>query len=198
MKISRKRGWLVVATLAMLAVPGGWVVSDAVERQNDFCNACHLPSGVPLHIELREAFDQRPPPNLAARHAQVVRADVSPADPMRCIDCHGGVGLVGKARVKWLAARDALVWLGGDFDEPHGMNTPLLDADCQQCHSRFDDTESEFGRPRFHELGVHNTELGVDCVECHQSHRPGRPDHHYLDTAHVRSRCAQCHSEFEN
>ena len=133
---------------------------------------------------------------LAGLHAVRIRADQAGDDPARCIDCHGGVGFQGKLRVKWLAARDALVWLGGDFEEPDGMNTPLLDEDCLQCHPSFDETPSGLPRPRFHELSVHNAELGVDCVQCHGSHDAGDPDFHYLDIAHVRSRCAECHNEF--
>jgi hypothetical protein len=184
---------------AVIGAPAGWMVSDAVERQNDFCNACHLPDGGgPLHLSIREGFDARPPASLAGRHASAIRADASPSDPARCVDCHAGVGLVGRARVKVLAARDALVWLGGDFEEPDHMSTPLLDADCLQCHPVFDETPSDLPRPRFHELGVHNRELGVDCVECHLSHEPGDPGFHFLDLAHVRRQCAGCHSEFEN
>lgn len=199
--MSAKRGrfgW-IVALAAIVAAPTGWMVSDAVERQNDFCNACHLPDGGgPLHLSNREGFDTRPPVNLAGLHASTIRADAAPADPARCIDCHGGVGFVGKARVKLLAARDALVWLGGDFEEPDHMSTPLLDADCVQCHERFDETPSGLPRPRFHELGVHNRELGMACVECHQSHEPGDAEFHFIDLAHVRSQCATCHSEFTN
>ncbi len=199
--MSAKRGRLVwiAAMFAVIGAPTGWVVSDAVERQNDFCNACHLPDGgPPLHLVIREDFDQRPPVNLAGLHASMIRADMSPPDPARCIDCHGGVGFVGKARVKMLAARDALVWLSGDFDEPDHMSTPLVDADCTQCHPHFDETPSGLPRPRFHELGVHNRELGVDCVQCHQSHEPGDAEFHFLDLAHVRNQCANCHSEFKN
>ena len=111
--------WLWVALLAIAAAPVGWIVSDAIERQNDFCNACHLPDeGGPLHVGQRRDFDARPPVNLAGLHAVRIRADQAGDDPARCIDCHGGVGFRGKLRVKWLAARDALVWLGGDFEEP--------------------------------------------------------------------------------
>lgn len=182
----------------MAAVPAGWMLSDAVERNNDFCNACHLPSGAILHEPIRRDFDGRPPMNLAARHAVVVRADLPDEDRMRCIDCHGGVGLLGRAEVKLLAARDTLVYLSGDFDEPSEMSQPLKDADCRQCHASFDETPSEFQRPRFHELGVHNVSLGLDCVQCHTSHEPGDPDFYFLDAAIVRARCASCHSEFGN
>jgi len=199
--VSAKRGRLgwIVAVAAIVAGPAGWMVSDAVERRNDFCNACHLPDeGGPMHLSIREDFDARPPVNLAGLHAREIRRDASPSDPARCIDCHGGVGFAGKARVKLLAARDALVWLGGDFEEPDHMSTPLLDADCRQCHERFDETPSGEPRPRFHELAEHNVELGVDCVECHLSHEPGDAGFHHLDLAHVRRQCAGCHSEFEN
>lgn len=175
------------------------MVSDAVERDNDFCNACHLPDGGgPLHLSIRTDFDARPPASLAALHARAIRADAVPAEPARCIDCHGGVGLAGKARVKLLAARDSLVWLTGDFDEPDHMSTPLLDADCLQCHPAFDETASGLPRPRFHELEVHNRELGAGCVACHLSHEAGDPDFHFLDLAHVRGQCASCHTEFQN
>ena len=193
----RSQLWLGAALFALVAMPLGWMVSDAVERQNDFCNACHLPDGGgPLHIGIRNDFDARPPVNLASLHAVQVRARDEPSEPARCIDCHGGVGFVGQSRVKLLAARDALVWLSGDFEEPHSMSTPLLDADCRQCHDVFDETPSGGPRPRFHELPVHNSELGTDCVECHQSHEPGDAEFYFLDLAHVRSQCANCHNEF--
>lgn len=200
MSVKRRRVWLGAATLLLLlSGPAGWMVSDAVERRNDFCNVCHLPDGGgPLHLSIRTDFDARPPVNLAGLHAREIRADREPADPARCIDCHGGVGLVGRARVKLLAARDAAVWLTGDFDEPDHMATPLLDADCLQCHPVFDETPSGLPRPRFHELEVHNRELGVDCVSCHLSHEPGDADFYFLDLAHVRARCADCHTEFQN
>ena len=53
----------------------------------------------------------------------------SVANVQGCIDCHGGVGRVGRSKVKLLAARDALVWLVGDFDEPDHMEYPLGEAD---------------------------------------------------------------------
>jgi len=196
---NRGRIWLGVALLVLLGGPIGWMVSDAVERQNDFCNACHLPDGGgPLHLSIREGFDARPPASLAGLHGPAIRADAAPPDPARCIDCHGGVGLVGRTRVKLLAARDALVWLTGDFEEPDHMSTPLLDADCLQCHPEFDETPSGLPRPLFHELEVHNRELGKTCVSCHLSHEPGDADFHFLDLAHVRHECAGCHTEFEN
>lgn len=191
--------WLLFAGLVPIAAaPLGWVVTDRLERNDDFCIACHLSSGEPLHAPKRSDFDARPPATLAALHgAERVGAD----DPhaFRCIDCHGGTGLAGRARVKVLAAKDALVYLTGRFDEPDGMAWPLRDDDCAKCHARFDEQPVEAWRsPRFHQLPVHNVELGVACVSCHGVHDAGGdPEHHFLRAAEVRSWCARCHSEYE-
>ena len=95
------------AVVLLLVSPIGWVASDSLEQDNEFCNSCHLEDGVRFHIVLRRDFDTRPPTNLSALHAASEvegRAD----DPaFRCIDCHGGVGLVGRAKVKLLAEPEA-------------------------------------------------------------------------------------------
>jgi hypothetical protein len=185
----------------VLSVPVGWLVTDALESADDFCNACHLSRGVPLHIELRRDFDSRPPASLAALHAaQPPAAAGSPAEgrAFRCIDCHGGVGLVGKARVKLLAARDAFWWTVRRFEEPTAMRWPLWDADCRQCHERFEVKGDELGYPAFHDLPPHNVELGVGCVECHDSHDPGgNADAWFLHAAPVRRQCVRCHPQYK-
>ncbi|MCG8591062.1 MAG: hypothetical protein MJE66_17355 [Proteobacteria bacterium] len=186
---------LVLGGLASL--PAGWFGTDALERRNDFCNACHLREGVPLHIQIRRDFDAPEPASLAAAHAGHGVADGDANRAFRCIDCHGGVGLVGRARVKLLAARDTLVWLSGDFDEPDGMRHPLRDADCSQCHPSFAEKGGLFGAPAFHDLAVHNERLGVACVECHAAHEQGNVQANFLVAETVRAQCALCHAEFE-
>ena len=176
----------------------GWAVTDALEQDNDFCNRCHLSENVPLHEAIRNDFDARPPASLASLHASQPVAKRPEASAMRCIDCHGGVSWLGRARVKGLAARDAFWWLTGRFDEPTHMSSPLWDEDCRQCHERFERAEHELGNPPFHSLAVHNSALGVDCVECHTAHEIGAsPDAYFLQTAHIRRQCGRCHVEFE-
>ncbi|MBW2275332.1 MAG: hypothetical protein JRG96_18860 [Deltaproteobacteria bacterium] len=187
-----------MVVLGTVMAPTGWIVSDALERNNDFCTACHHADGTPLHIQIRRDFDGRPVHSLAGLHAgaRVPERALRPAT--RCIDCHGGVGLVGRARIKALAARDALVWLTGDFEEPTEMKHPLGDADCRQCHLRFEETLPDFGAEPFHSLAVHNVELGVDCVECHRAHETGgAAEIYHLQPDHVQAQCARCHSEFQ-
>ena len=186
------------AALAAASLAGiGWVVSDRLAQDNDFCNACHLPSGAPLHRELRRDFDAPVPASLAAAHARV-QAPPHP-DGFRCIDCHGGVGLSGRLRVKLVSARDATVWAFGSFEEPSGMRVPLGDADCARCHASFRPFQPGSGRSRgFHQIAFHNADLGVACVECHAVHRPGGdPASHFVRAEPVRAQCARCHAEFE-
>lgn len=177
----------------------GWLISDALEANNDFCNACHLPTGAALHKEIRRHFDAEDVRNLAAVHGSSPLGQAGATRAFRCIDCHGGTGLLGRAKVKVLAAKDAMVWLAGDFDEPDHMEYPLGEADCRQCHPGFESQENaDPDTTRFHFLAVHNADLGVDCVECHTVHEGGTDAKlFFLDAAHVRKQCGRCHSEFQ-
>lgn len=191
--------WLAIGGIAALVVaPAGWFATDVLEQDDDFCNACHLSDGVPLHTDIRRDYEERPPAALAALHANAL-LDSRPEDPVfRCIDCHGGATLPGKVRVKALAAKDAFFWAIGRFEEPTHMAWPLWDEDCSQCHPGFQVKADEYEEPAFHDLAVHNVELGVDCVECHTSHiEGGNPAAYFLLAAAVRRQCARCHPEFE-
>jgi predicted CXXCH cytochrome family protein len=196
---SLARRALALAALAGVAsAPLGWLVTDRLERDNDFCNACHLEPDVPLHIDVRRDFDAAVPATLAAAH-RAARLESRPGRAFRCIDCHGGHSWLGRVRVKALAAKDSFWYALGDFDEPEGMRWPLWDEDCAKCHDRFDESAAPaWQTPRFHQLAVHNVDLGVACVECHSAHETGgNPDAYFLRADRVRSRCAGCHSEYE-
>ncbi|MEM7410790.1 MAG: hypothetical protein AAF430_11190 [Myxococcota bacterium] len=187
----------IAAAAALLSAPLGWVVTDHLEQDNDFCNACHVDATTPLHIDVRARFDGRPAADLASVHAATeVEGRDDPA--FRCIDCHGGVSFVGRARVKALAAKDTFWYVVGHFEEPKGMRWPLWDEDCRQCHARFDESPgAAWESTRFHQVPLHNVDLGVDCVECHLVHEPGgNADAHFLHAEPVRAQCARCHEEF--
>ena len=189
-------GGIAIALAASFVV--GWGISDRIEQDNDFCTSCHLDSGVPLHIELRRAFDRSPEVNLASAHARVEVA--GRADGFRCIDCHGGASWKGRARVKALAAIDGFWYALGRFEEPTGMQWPLWDEDCQKCHASFDPPPTEdWETPRFHALPVHNVELGVDCVACHRVHESGgNPENFFIGVQWVRPQCERCHEATQN
>jgi nitrate/TMAO reductase-like tetraheme cytochrome c subunit len=190
-------GLLITATLALLVAPAAWWTTDVLEADDDFCNSCHLPSGTPLHKEIREDYDGRPPSSLAARHAGLVLSDRPDAPSVRCIDCHGGVGLLGRARIKLLSAKDTFLYLTDRFEDPEEMSWPLWDADCRQCHESFPEKGAGFDGEAFHDKPLHNVDLGVDCVECHAVHDAETdPDLWFLSTDSVIARCAQCHLEY--
>jgi len=194
-----RRAVLIAAIAAAFAAPLGWWGTDRLEENDAFCTSCHLASGEPLHAENAADFSARSALSLAVAHA--VAGNETRADgAFRCIDCHGGTGFAGRARVKALSLRDALVYLTGRFDEPDGMSWPLRDADCRDCHARFASTGAgELGEaPKFHALSVHNQELGVGCVDCHLAHeRGGLEARNFLHPGPVRGQCARCHPEFE-
>ncbi len=194
----RAGAWLALVGVC-LAAPAGFVVSDRLEARNDFCSSCHLEPGVPLHQAIRRDFDAAAAASLAAAHARADVLDAGAPREFRCIDCHGGASLTGRLRVKLLAARDAFWYVVGHFEEPQEMRWPLWDEDCAKCHPDFDESEpAEWESPGFHQLAVHNAELGVACVECHRSHEAdGDPAAHFIAASHVRSQCARCHAEFE-
>ncbi len=182
---------------AVIAAPTGWFVTDHLEQDDEFCVSCHLTAETPLHEHKLADFRGRPAVSLVAAHA--VAGNEAAADgAFRCIDCHGGVGLVGRARVKALSAKDAFWYVVGRFDEPDQMHWPLWDQDCTQCHATYTATAPEGADPLFHEIAEHNAELGVDCVECHLSHdTEALASHYYVVPGPVRTQCARCHPEFE-
>lgn len=192
------RWGIVIVVGVLLAAPTGWLVTDRLEADNAFCISCHLDAGVPLHRDNHADFEALPAVSLAVAHARAGNAEHEDG-AFRCIDCHGGTGFGGRAAVKLLSAKDAFWYLTGRFEEPDGMHWPLRDEDCARCHATFDERAPEdWGDPAFHELALHNRELGVDCVSCHLSHeRGGLADHFFVHPTDVRTQCARCHPEFE-
>ncbi len=192
--MSRGRWIGLFVLVAGLLLPGGWVLSDRLEEDNDFCNACHLEPGRPLHERIRQGFDARPPVNLASAHG-LAGTEARPDGSLRCIDCHGGTGLAGRLRVKALAAKDAFWYVVGHFEEPDSMRWPLRDEDCTKCHADF--SPASAGAEPFHSIPVHNARFEVACVECHVAHESGgNPQAYFMDASRLRPLCARCHPEF--
>lgn len=182
----RRVVWIGIL-LAVLGAPAGWFASDALESNNDFCTSCHLDANTPLHAHKRRDFQASPATSMAAAH-HAARAD------FRCIDCHRGASFPNRVRVKALAARDAVMYVLGRFEEPKAMAHPLWNEDCVQCHARYEPERAD----AFHAIGVHNLpDFGFDCVQCHRAHPTGRdPALSYLTSDDVLPVCRNCHEEF--
>lgn len=188
----------ISAACVLVSALVSWVVTDRLEQRNDFCTSCHLGPDVPLHIDIRTDFDAASPRSLASLHASSTVAGREDS-AFRCIDCHGGESVRGRARVKALAAKDAFWYMVDRFEEPSQMEWPLWDEDCRKCHPGFDTRRAQpWENQRFHELPLHNVDLGVDCVECHRSHdSTGDPESYFMREDRVRIQCSRCHVEFE-
>lgn len=182
----RRLGWIALLVLAAGA-PAGWVISDRLESRNEFCTSCHLNAATPLHEQKAADFAESPASSLAAAH----RA----AKPeFRCIDCHGGASFANRLRVKSVAARDALRYLLGRFEEPQSMQHPLWNEDCAKCHGAYSPARAD----AFHAIEVHNLPaFEFDCVQCHDAHPSGRKASlEYLESERLVAVCRNCHEEF--
>lgn len=172
---------------ALASAPAGWFASDHFESQNAFCTSCHLDASRPLHAVKGKDFVATPATSLVAAHHE--------AKPeFRCIDCHGGASFPNKLRVKTVAARDAIFYLLGRFEEPEDMQHPLWNEDCSKCHATYDPARDD----AFHATSVHNLpEFEYECVECHQAHPTGRAQElDFLERESLVAVCRNCHEEF--
>ena len=184
--------WLLPIGLVLGAV--SWGVSDRYEQRNDFCTACHLPDGTPLHLETRENFDRVVPVNLAGVHGRGWVEEREDSD-FRCIDCHAGSGAVERTKVKLLAARDAVRYALGSFEEPDGMPFELSPATCLGCHPTFRHSAAPgWTVQAFHGVPAHDAPDAPRCVACHAVHEgDGDAFAYFMSRARVDAQCSVCH-----
>lgn len=187
--------WSVLLIPLVLLLGGiGVVGSDRLERENDFCNACHLPGDTPLHIENREYFDRIIPQNLAGLHGRGwVEEREDPA--FRCIDCHSGSGLLERGRIKLLSARDGLRYVVGGFEEPKGMPFEFSKQTCRRCHSEFRHSAAPGWTLRaYHGDSAHDGADAPRCVRCHSVHETdGDAFAYFMNRERVDQQCRECH-----
>lgn len=178
---------LLVATgIGLAGIPAAWLISDHVESDNAFCVSCHLAPGEPLHQTKFDEFLAAPAVSLVAAHRVA-------QDDFRCVDCHGGTGLAGRARVKAVTLLDTLRYVSGRFGEPERMRHPLWDEDCVKCHPRYRPARDD----AFHAIAVHNADFPWSCVECHEAHPATRaPEFDFVPRERALAICRTCHEEF--
>ncbi len=177
---------LAVTGIGLAGVPVAWSISDRLEADNRFCVSCHVTPTEPLHQRKLDELFSAPPVSLVAAHGAAQR-------DFRCIDCHGGASLEGRARVKGVSLVDTLRYLAGRFDEPERMRHPLWDEDCAQCHERYQPARDD----AFHAIAAHNADFPWSCVECHAAHPATRaPELDFVARERVLPICRTCHEEF--
>jgi hypothetical protein len=189
------RPWtLALPLVLLLLVAASWPLSDRLEQRNDFCNACHLPSGVALHVENREHFDRVIPISLAGVHGRGFVEDRED-EAFRCIDCHAGAGALERTKVKLLAARDGIRYAIGEFEEPDGMPFALSAATCLRCHPTFRHSAAPgWTFEAYHGRVEHDGSAAPACVGCHKVHdTDGDAFAYFMSRSRVDKLCRTCH-----
>jgi nitrate/TMAO reductase-like tetraheme cytochrome c subunit len=192
--------WLLVAVaaLAILVTSGGFAYAANKETHDSFCASCHTQ---PESTYVYRSTDAQAA-DLASYHT---------AHDTRCIDCHSGVGVVGRVQAELLGAHNALAWYTHTADQPAHLTVPIHDANCLKCHQDVTQRgytpkqsvsvfggrgEEEFGN-HWHQLLARWQASAADagtCTSCHPGHSTeGTAETGFEDAQTTRSVCNACH-----
>jgi nitrate/TMAO reductase-like tetraheme cytochrome c subunit len=185
--------WLIIllaggSVVGAAAFGMGIVVTDYLEQDNAFCISCHVTSATRLH---QDKFDTFFP--VARRITTLAAAHHGAGGKLfKCVDCHNGVTITDKLRIKVQAAGDTAAYFLGDFKEPKLLRFPLGNRLCLECHTtggRNPDKETAF------HFASHHGSLPFTCYECHTVHRPASRETRFLARDIVQPLCDDCHAE---
>ena len=180
---------VVVVPLLLIVLPalgvGGLYGIRAVESYNPFCTSCHLQDHQDyLDDGARPKTQVR---SLGGRHLS--------SGKVKCISCHGEEGITGMFRTTYLAAKDLVKFLAGDYKQPSRVFHPIADKDCVKCH--LEARILKLGEEDFHAILDHAT-LPFTCVQCHNGHRTGgRRARRFIVPQTAQPRCDHCHNKLD-
>ena len=191
------RRWLAILALCLVAVVvAGTGVGLALEENDSFCASCHTQPET-LYVRQAQAALGPRSATLAALHhrLETVATAARPVAPVKCIDCHGGVGAVARVHtLVELGVMDTLAFISGRYEQPARTTRPLPDINCAQCHAEavaapgFDN--------HFHTKLADPQAPTINCVSCHLSHFDQvDPREKYIRRAAVFDRCNECHRQ---
>ncbi len=186
---------LALATLlafSLLAV-GGFSFAAAQEENDSFCASCHT--------QPESTYFER---SLAA--AAVDLASAHRHEETRCIDCHSGIGLLGRISAQLMGAQNAAKWYTGTASQPAPLLYPLGDDHCVKCHQEVL-TEKHDNAPRtidfgpkghYHDYLAQWREIDQQaaiCTSCHSGHNTGGSARtSWVNPAKVQNTCEDCHA----
>ncbi len=99
------------------------------------------------------------------------------------------------ARTTYLAAKDTVKFVLGDYEQPSRVFHPIPDKDCIKCHG--DERILKLGEEDFHGILDH-AELPFTCVQCHNGHRTGgRKAKRFIVPKTAQPRCDHCHNDLD-
>ncbi|NOY55144.1 MAG: hypothetical protein GXP34_04075 [Actinobacteria bacterium] len=167
---------------ALLLVTGG--LSGAhLENRDTFCASCH---SQPESVYVTRSLAANPI-DLASFHT---------TKQVRCIDCHSGPGVMGRASALALGVRDATRYFTGRFTQPAPLTRAIADAQCTKCHG--DVANGQDFQNHFHVFLAQwqaRSPNAASCVRCHESHiTDGEARIGFLNEARTTQVCQACHS----
>jgi nitrate/TMAO reductase-like tetraheme cytochrome c subunit len=112
---------LIACGVALLFTAGGFSFAATKETHDNFCASCHT--------QPESTFYQR---SIAAQAVDL--ASIHTAKSVRCIDCHSGVGVIGRIQAEMLEAHNALAFYTGTAVQPAILTKPVGDDSCLKCH----------------------------------------------------------------
>ncbi len=173
----------VMATFGLITLTVGVAFVSYQEQDNDFCAACHTQPESEYVARSKDAAARQNAIDLAAFHHR--------KDEVKCIDCHGGEGLGGRAQVIAISAWDALKHYTGTARQPAVVVVPVQNEACSKCHA---DTLARRG----FENHIHTQMFERDaprqrCSDCHVTHRKGDERNAFQFRDAIFPQCEYCH-----
>jgi len=174
---------LLVAAGIFIFIVGGFSVAASMEEHDTFCASCHTQPESDYYGRSHAAN----PIDLASFHA---------TKQTRCIECHSGVGTLGRANAIMLGARNAVYFYTGTAKQPAPLTVPLGDDHCVKCHASVYEA-TDFNN-HFHNLlprwQAASPNTVASCEDCHSGHTTdGTAQTTFLSQTKTDQVCQDCH-----
>jgi predicted CXXCH cytochrome family protein len=172
------------AAVILVLIIGSFGFAASMEENDSFCASCHT--------QPESTFYQRnqstTPADLASFHH---------TKETKCIDCHSGNGLPGRAGAILLGSRNALAYFTHTAHQPAPLTVAISDANCVKCHAAVMAGQPAMNN-HFHLFLVRWQAVdpsAAGCVGCHASHSTdGDAQIGYLNEQQTQQVCDRCHS----
>ena len=170
--------------LLLIFISGGGVLAAAhMEEDDRFCTSCHT--------QPESTFFERTQAATA-----VDLASAHHAKQTRCIDCHSGSGISGRANAMMIGSVDLIAFVTGTASQPAPLTHPISDDNCLKCHS--DVAKNGGFNNHFHRFLASwqsRDAHAATCVTCHSAHTvDGSSQIAFLQKEHTLQICQDCHN----
>ncbi len=171
----------------LFAIFGGVGFASYQEQNDQFCASCHTQPETDYLARFTSATATNNATDLASFHHRT--------KDTRCIDCHVGEGILGRATVLTLATIDTFKHYTGLQQQPAHIIFPVQNEACLKCHLQ-DVTKPGFDNHEHNKY--YDPQLSppvIACVNCHVSHRLGDERTAFQFRDAILPRCEYCHQQ---